>query len=186
MARCKYVKAAMTRRTPGAENGMTGDAADMEEGEEEENSGTSRGGRGKAAKKAAREEARMLGLGSYASDEDADELDSDEEDGGETESEEDVEESDEDDGTTNIYPGTGDAEVDGVGQHCGTQMKIEGMTWGGCSVAQFATVRVLVSCTRCTHDEEATVSRHRAFEAQCGKCCKDLRVRLRPDVLHRC
>ena len=134
----------------------------------------------------------MLGLGSYAGDGEQDDDESDE--SGEEEEEEDEDEDEEDEfefneeyedgGITNIYPGTGDADVDGVGQHSGTQIKIDGMTWGGCSVAQFATVRVLVSCLRCTHDEEAAVSRHRSFESECKKCSKEVRIRLRPDVLH--
>jgi hypothetical protein len=42
---------------------------------------------------------------------------------------------------TNIYPGTGDDEIDGVGQHAGMQVRVEGLALGGCSVAQVCALK---------------------------------------------
>jgi hypothetical protein len=108
-------RAQLAAEEGGAAASGVGDGLD----EEEDDWGAGRGVRGKQGKKAAREEALMLGLGSYASDDDEEEDDEEEE---ETDDDDEGEEEDDDDGTTNIYPGTGDADVDGVGQHAGTQV----------------------------------------------------------------
>ena len=143
LARGRFLKAKLLRQ---AQEQVEDKVEEFEAVDEDWGQGAK--SKGKGARRAAREEAAMLGLSSYASDGD-DGSDDEEEDVTESEEEEEQDEDTAQDlGVTNIYPGTGDAEVDGVGQHIGTQVLVQGMTWGGCSVAQLAQVRVLAgSCS---------------------------------------
>ena len=127
LARCRFLKANLSRQATRSEEAGASSAAAMDENAEDDwgEGGGRRGGR--ASRRAAREEAAMLGLGSYASD--GEEGDEESDGSGEEDEDEDDDDDDafdeeyEDGGVTNIYPSNpGDADVDGVRQHSGTQV----------------------------------------------------------------
>ncbi|KAJ1486778.1 hypothetical protein T484DRAFT_1788583, partial [Baffinella frigidus] len=160
-----------------------------EEVEEEEIEAGEAGGRKKKGGGAAsRLDAEMLGF-DFVSDGEKDEDDEDEEE----EDEEDEEDEDEEvQQEGNIVALMAD---DAGSPHRGTQIKIDQVLLGGCSVVQIAVLRLVISCDRCSTQETVAVTLTSPVHGTCRKCkhatggtcrkCKHATaVAFRPDVLH--